>query len=440
MRDIDGIEQRKMTAEELCCATILAFFAVQGAIPFIAPNQALESTRLPATGLMFYGGVGSQLVVYCAIAFLLLRRAGRMVRWLGAMQWTLALAALAVASTLWSQFPLYTIRRSVPFALAGTFGLYLAMRFPVRRQLGILRVTMLVLAVGTVVMALAFPKLGLDMSAGHHADWQGVFTQKNTCGRMMVLATAVLLADWKPTWRRFASAGLFLLVLYMSGSRSAWLVEGAILALWVALLLAKRVDGPSRLMAALGTVCLLPVAMGTGYASRSTLLGWLGRDPTLSGRTLIWRQVWVFIAQRPWLGWGYEAFWRGTQGEAFRVVAAVRFMVFHAHNGFMEIWLDLGLAGLALFALSYVRAWRRLWPALRRGEVQRVMWVVFVLALIVLYDLDENTLLTYNGIFWVLYVAAVANVEFLAAEDEMDLEAAHFDERSVYAASAFLSQ
>jgi O-antigen ligase len=429
-----------MTAEELCCAAILAFFAVQGAVPFISPNQALEATGLPATGLMFYGGVGSQMVVCGAIAFLLLRQARRVTRWLGAMQWTLALAALAVASTLWSQFPLYTIRRSVPFALAGVFGLYLAMRFPVRRQLGILRVTMLALAAGTVVMALVFPKLGLDMSAGHHADWQGLFTQKNTCGRMMVLSTAVLLADWKPTWQRVLSAGLFLLVLYMSGSRSAWLVEGAVLALWGALLLAKRVDGPSRVMAALATMCMLPVAMGAGYASRSTLLGWLGRDPTLSGRTLIWRQVWMFIAQRPWLGWGYEAFWRGLRGEAFRVVTAVRFMVFHAHNGFLEIRLDLGLAGLALFTLSYLRAWRRLWPALRRGEVERVMWAVFVLALIVLYDLDENTLLTYNGVFWVLYVSVVANVEFLAAEDALDAEAAHVEERSAYAASAFLSQ
>lgn len=217
--------------EELVCAAILAFFAVQGAVPFIAPNQALEATGAAATGLMFYGGIFSQLVVYGSIVFLLLRRASRVARWLFAMQWMLPLAALAVLSTVWSQFPLYTIRRSLPFALAGVFGLYLAMRFPVRRQLAILRVSMLALAVGTVVLALAFPRLGLDASAGHHADWQGVFTQKNTCGRMMVLSTAVLLADLRMTWQRAVSAGLFLLVLAMSGSRSAWLLEGAVIAL-----------------------------------------------------------------------------------------------------------------------------------------------------------------------------------------------------------------
>jgi len=428
-----------VTAEELCCAAILAFFAVQGAVPFIAPNQALELTGAAPTGLMFYGGVGSQLVVYGAIAYLLLRQAERVTRWLGAMQWSLGLAALTVASTLWSQFPLYTARRSVPFALAGVFGLYLAMRFPVWRQLRILRVTMVALALGTVLMALAFPKLGLDASAGHNFDWQGVFTQKNTCGRMMVLATAILLAEWRFSWQRIAMAGLFLAVLAMSGSRSAWLVEGAVIALWGVLRLLARVDAQTRVITALGAGLMATVVTVAGYFSLPALALMLGRDTTLSGRILIWKQVGIFIFQKPWLGWGYDAFWRGARGEAFRVVAAVHFMVFHAHNGFLEIWLELGLAGLTLFALSYCRAWRRLWPMLRAGEVDCAMWMVFVLALILLYDLDENTLLTYNGLFWVLYVTALANLEFMQVEEGLCGKVVRFEQRSENAASVGVS-
>jgi len=47
------------------------------------------------------------------------------------------------------------------------------------------------------------------------------------------------------------------------------------------------------------------------------------------------------------------------------------------------------------------------------------MWMVFVLVLIALYDLDENTLLIYNGLFWVVYVATLANIELLAVEDRL---------------------
>jgi O-antigen ligase len=333
--------------------------------------------------------------------------------------------------------------------MAGLFGLYLATKYPVRRQLAILRVTMLALAIGTLFMVLAFPRLALDASAGHHADWQGVFTQKNACGRIMVLATAVLFADWKVSWQRAASATLFLLIMIMSGSRSAWLVEGTLLGLWTALAVAKRLDFRSRMIAISGVFLCLPVVAAAAYFFFPALLQWMGRDPTLSGRTLIWKQVWIVIQQRPWLGWGYSAFWRGTQGEAFRIVAAVHFMVFHAHNGFLEIWLELGAAGLLLFALSYLRAWRRLWPLLCAGEVDRVIWMIFVLAVILFYDLDENTLLIYNGLFWVLYVAALANVEFLAVEDRLSLEICSDDgarlgeaigERSACAASSALSQ
>jgi exopolysaccharide production protein ExoQ len=145
----------------------------------------------------------------------------------------------------------------------------------------------------------------------------------------------------------------------------------------------------------------------------------IGRDATLSGRTGIWGQTWRFIQERPALGWGYAAFWRGIEGESFKVVAALRFIVFHAHNGFLEIWLELGLLGLILFVLSYLRAWRKLWPVLRSGDPGRGAWMVFVLVLIALYDFDENTLLTFNGLGWVLYVATLANIEVLGAEDRV---------------------
>src|SRR5271165_2487739 len=408
-----------VSLEDLGCAAILAFFAMQGSIPFIAPNQALESTHAPASALMFYGGIISQLLVDGGIVLLLLRHANRVVRWLGAMQWAAALAVLVIASTIWSQFPLFTIRRSLPFALAGLFGLHLALRFPVRRQLSILWMAMVALAIATAVLAVCFPKLGLDASPGHHHDWQGVFTQKNACGRMMVLATAVVLANWRLSPLRIVSLATFLFVLFMSGSRGAWVIEAVILALYALLAIAKHLDDRSRVVLAVATVCLFAILTAAILHYLPVLLPMIGRDATFTGRTEIWKQVWRFIVERPVLGWGYAAFWRGIEGQSFKVVAAVRFIVFHAHNGFLEIWLELGFLGLTLFALSYLRAWRRLWPLLRSGDIDRGMWMVFVLVLIALYDLDENTLLIYNGLFWVVYVATLANIELLTVEDRL---------------------
>ena len=415
---------RDLTLEDLGCAVILAFFAMQGSIPFIAPNQALESTRSAASSLTLYGGILSQAFVYAGIALLLLRRIHRVFRWLGAMQWAGAIALLVIASTAWSQFPLLTLRRSLPFALAALFGLYFAIRFPIRRQLAILSMAMLALALATIVFVLCFPSLGHDASAGHHLDWQGVFTQKNACGRIMVLATAAVLADWRFTAAKLFSLLLFLFLIVMSGSRGAWAIELVILTLFAWLAIAKRTDGRSRLVLAAITSGASVVLVIVAWVHLPLLLSLAGRDLTLSGRTEIWKQVWRFILERPALGWGYAAFWRGIEGQSFEVVAAVRFIVFHAHNGFLEIWLELGLVGLALFALSYLRAWRKLWPTLRSGDISRATWMVCVLVLIALYDLDENTLLIYNGLFWVLYVATLANTELLSVENRFALHVA----------------
>ena len=142
----------------------------------------------------------------------------------------------------------------------------------------------------------------------------------------------------------------------------------------------------------------------------------LGRDTSLSGRTAIWQQVWTAIEKHPLLGYGFAAFWQGMKGESYNVIVALRFVIFHAHNGFLEIWLELGAAGLLLLALSYARAWRRLWPLLWSKQMSHAFWMIFVLLLVALYDIDENTLFAFNGLFWILYVAVLADIEILAVE------------------------
>jgi O-antigen ligase len=345
------------------------------------------------------------------ILLLLLRRPRLVLQRIAAVPWLALLALLAVASSLWSLDPTMTLRRSIPFALAGLFGVYFAVRFPPSRQLAILRLALVLLALATVVFALFLPAIGLDHSPGHGADWQGVFTQKNACGRIMVLATAVVLFGERLTLGRLASLALFGLVLVMSGSRGAWIIEGALLLLWLLVQIGRRSSPRARFVLAFAApvagVCIVTVAV----LNSSRLDPIVGRDLTLSGRTAIWRQVVHSIAQRPLLGYGYDAFWRGMQGPSLQIASAVHFVVVHAHNGFLEIALELGGVGLLLLLLAGLRAMRQLWTLWICGPVDRIAFPLAVLLLIVLYDLDENTLLLYNGLFWVLTVAALVTLD-----------------------------
>ncbi len=406
----------QIRVEELAIVLILMFFGFAGAIPGIAPNQANEMTGAAASGLQTAAGIGSQLLINGLIASLLLRHRSFLWRAREQAVWPLLLAVWAIASLLWSQDRLLTARRALPFSLAAAFGVYLAVRLSRQRFLFLLRWSFAVLAVWSAVLALGFPSIGLDASTGHGGDWQGVFTQKNACGRAMVFAMGSVLAAGWPSAGRFIVLLLFSSELVLSGSRGAWLLAAVLLAAFGAFGLSCRFDRRTRAALLLGAgaaACFLAVATVTDFSDLAPLLG---RDATLTGRTAIWHEVWISITHRPLFGYGFSAFWRGAQGASWDVVVALRFVLFHAHNGFLEIWLELGAAGLFLFVLGFLRAVWLLWPELRAGRYAEAAWPLATLLLIAVYDLDENTLLSFNGLFWVLYVAALTQVERMAAD------------------------
>ena len=142
-------ESVPLSLEDLACVLLFAFFAMQGAIPFIAPAQSLEMTGSAPTTLTTVGGIASQALVNLLILILLLRRPRLLLHQIARLPWLLLpalLAVLAIASAAWSLDPLLTLRRSLPFALAGLFGFWFATRYSLPRQLAILRFAMLALS------------------------------------------------------------------------------------------------------------------------------------------------------------------------------------------------------------------------------------------------------------------------------------------------------
>ena len=400
---------------------IFMFFGVAGAIPGIAPNQASEMTGTASSPLQFLAGVGSQVLIDGLMAMWLVRsrsfwarffRTGR----LRVLLWPTALGVWAAASTVWSGDPLLTVRRALPFALAALFGVFLVVRFEQRRLLTLLQIAFGLLAVCSALLALGVPSIGLDASTGHGGDWQGAFTQKNACGRAMVFALAAVLCAGRITATRAMLLGVFAGVLLLSGSRGARLLATIVVVATALLAASCRLDrrGRAALLAVFGVAAIAAAILVLCDFGALTQL--LGRDATLTGRTAIWRQVWLSIEQRPLLGHGFAAFWRGASPPSWNVVVALRFVLFHAHNGFLEIWLELGAGGLLLFVAGFLRGLWLLWPEIEAGHFREAAWPFAVLLLTALYDLDENTLLAFNGLFWLLYAAALARIELLAIE------------------------
>jgi len=81
----------------------------------------------------------------------------------------------------------------------------------------------------------------------------------------------------------------------------------------------------------------------------------LGRNPTLTGRTMIWRAV---LAQRinPVVGAGFESFWMGERMESVWTLSQQGIQ--EAHDGYLEIYLNLGWVGVALLGTMILAGFR----------------------------------------------------------------------------------
>ncbi|MCZ7616680.1 MAG: O-antigen ligase family protein [Ignavibacteriaceae bacterium] len=78
--------------------------------------------------------------------------------------------------------------------------------------------------------------------------------------------------------------------------------------------------------------------------------GYFGKDTTLSGRVDIWNFVWNDIEKRFLLGYGFATYWiMGSSRLEIFASYFEGFMVNEAHNGYLEIVLQLGLIGFVFF-------------------------------------------------------------------------------------------
>jgi exopolysaccharide production protein ExoQ len=111
----------------------------------------------------------------------------------------------------------------------------------------------------------------------------------------------------------------------------------------------------------------------------------LGRNSSLTGRTAIWSEVIVLSRQFPWFGAGFESFWMGDRLLImWRVVKGIQ----EAHDGYLEVYANLGWVGIALLGTLIVVGYRNVMDAWRRNvTIGTVKMGFFVTALI--YSLTE---------------------------------------------------
>ncbi len=161
---------------------------------------------------------------------------------------------------------------------------------------------------------------------------------------------------------------------------------------------------------------MLSVAFSVLFLNIGTsLVENLGRDSTLTGRTELWKQV-LGMSANPFVGAGFESFWLGQTLD--KLWSKYWWHPNEAHNGYLEVYLNLGWMWIALLALLLVKGYRNVVNNVRRvPDVGSLGLAYFVVA--VAYNFTEAGFRMFNPV-WIgllLAITAVPQASVIEAPD-----------------------
>ncbi len=354
--------------------------------------------------------------IYGITLLLILRQWKQFIRVATRDKLLLLLVGIALVSVSWSFAPDVTLRRSV--ALIGTtlFGMYLATRYTPSELLRLFAWTFSIGALLSVVFVLVLPNYGLMAYQGGIVV-RGIYRHKNLLARLMALNAATLLllvpSSRRHRWVIWTSFGLSVGLLLLSTSKSGlvlFLILLALLPIYRGMQLKDTIAVPFLLIA----VVVSGVSAMWLLDNLEFVLNSMGKDITLTGRTYIWAAVIEKIQERPLLGFGYSGFWLGEDSESVDVLKNIDWKgAPNAHNGLLDLWIDLGFLGVSVFLLGFLMSYIRGLRWLRLTKSVEALWVLEFLPFMLIDSQDASNILGQNDIFWALYVAVVLSIPVL---------------------------
>jgi O-antigen ligase len=262
----------------------------------------------------------------------------------------------------------------------------------------------------------------------------GIFAYKNGFGRAICLALAACLAR---RHRSHLSAGILVAsavaLALLSRSTSAVgyaILTGAVFFLCPLIQLTPK----RRAFALLCCSCAAIVAAYIVWQNFAAITYAVGKDPTLTGRADLWRYSLTDIADRPWFGFGYEAFWTQSSEPARLIRETVWETAPHAHNGYIDMALYIGILGLAVYVALFYTYCRKAIAYLHAASTNSYRWPVLYLFWVFAYQFTESGIVAGNALSWILFCALGFSLSFSEAEasfpastacDALDLRIVH---------------
>ncbi len=305
------------------------------------------------------------------------------------MPWTaLGYGALALISVLWSRWPGATLLTWTLLAAVTVSALMIATLLTwqeIARALSTTFKVILGLSLAIelwVVLVLRRPLLpnftdipedGIDP----HLYWvrgnlfdggriQGIVGNAHTLAMMCLFALIVFGVLFAARVRRRGAlvvwAVIAVVLLVKADSATVYLSIVILLAVLAAALIARAARTPRARRAVYATFTVVALAgIATALLLRERLLDLLGKGSDLTGRLEIWQTVWERAVTRPVFGNGFSSPWVPWDPAFDGWIVDHGLTVFHAHDMWLDVFLQLGIVGVVLMAVTWAALTWRAW-------------------------------------------------------------------------------
>lgn len=329
--------------------------------------------------------------------------------WLASLP-ILGILLLDGISRYWSISSIFSESRFLYISAVVVGGFYIGLEFKLSNIFKLFEGFSVFIVLGTFYAVIKQPGFAI-MTEG---PWIGFFWWKSYLGEMSAFAATMFFFRWADYKNNRWFVTLYAFVFYLLSiyilfkSDSATQLIALFSVHFVALLASSYLKWGHGfktkhwlVFSGISLVILILVWVG-----RETILGFLGRNASLTGRIPVWTALVPYIQQRLILGYGFgEAFWKDPFYRLAVARAAGNNVPF-AHNGFIEVLLGTGITGLVLWItflveISYMSIKYILWE---RSVYSLIFlsWVVYT----VVANLADNMLGSYEYFTVLLLVIA----------------------------------
>jgi exopolysaccharide production protein ExoQ len=332
----------------------------------------------------------------------------------------LILSIIIGSSFLWSETPDASFQASIGYLLTIFIATQFAYRCSWEELERVIRLGLTFVGLLTLLIAVGAPSL-TDSSE----PWGSLIGGRKSYGLLSALLANLWLLNSitrKPINFKSLLLSCFFLIFNLLGTSITGIIS--LLTTLYALLISSLSQFIKRreallLATILGSLFIVVIVLFAGSFADVAIA--LGKDPTFTGRTLIWDILFDEIHRHnALLGYGYDGFWqvwRGVDNPGANIKPSPLgdYIAPHSHNGFIEIILQVGYLGFAVFLALFFRViWTAIGKVYRARNRKEKSFPLIVVMFVIFSNIGETAQLGLIGpnLTWFLTVILFAMPHF----------------------------